>query len=155
MLQYPVAVDADRIAGELPLSYDQVVAALERGFHPESTQCGYDGGREAAEHGGGVLTRDFLVDECVIDIAEVVEDGSATCHSAYHRDAVALDVFRVDLSGGILVAAYNYGWCVPPEAEYRLVYAGQQELLGCEIPVRVCGGVYYAEHGSMSIFWKF
>ena len=155
VLQYPVAVDADRIAGELPLSYDQVVAALERGFHPESPQCGYDGGRETAEHGGGVLTRDFLVDECVIDIAKVVEYRPASCHSAYHRDAVALDVFRVDLGCGVLVTAYNYGWSISPKAENRLFNAGQQELFCCKVPVRVCGGVCDAEHGSMSIFWKF
>ena len=157
VLQDPAAVDTDRIARELPAADDQVVAPFERGFHPERAQSRDDRSGEAPEHGRGVLPLHLPVDEGIIDIAQVVEHRASASETADYRYAACPDIFRVDLSGGILVAADDDRRDISPEAEYRFGESCQEVFLGGEVPVGVGGGVYDAEHvavGAMNIFWK-
>ena len=89
---------------------------------------------------------DFLVDEGVVDVAQIVEDRSASCQTADYRDIVSLYVLGIDLGQCVLVPSDDDGRGIPPEPEYRLVQTCEKVFLGGQIPAGISCPVNYADH---------
>lgn len=134
MVQVVLGAVEKGVARELPVLAEEVVAARDGGFQPETLQRLLD---------DGLLLSHVVVvlvgNKGKVEVAEVVIDGPASGTPSHEVSSFVVELFHVAFSKGILVEADDHGPFVLPEIHGHgplLLMLSEPGLHG-EVQVRV------------------
>ena len=149
MVHYPVMPRDLGVAGKFKGVYTQVISPFELGIYTEGFKgCNYGTGEYfvVAEFFGGIL-----FNKGIVEVAEVMVDGSAAGHSPHDGDAEPPQGGDGRFPADILAASDDHGGGILPEQEDRIVpEILEDELLERLIIERVGRIMQDGYHGGAS-----
>ena len=91
---------------------------------------------------------------CVVDVSQIVIDGSAAGHPPHDRDAQPPQRLHVDLPADVLIAAHHDGRAVLPEKENIIVWKCLVDVLFKRLIIkRIVGKIPNGKHQRKPAFF--